>query len=172
MRNLITAALISLTPKELREQVPNLPTLVGPLAEEPSPQPPPAHIPPVEVMPSLWDWAQAQAVRRQIGDRYTADVVVEGLGLLRVRYLQGAAKYGVGLQTHNGRRPFHDALQESADLLVYLHQAAMEFSDIRCHDVALDAALDAALDLYFRLVLLCRADPYRDQLNTHREQLR
>lgn len=42
------------------------------------------------------------------------------------RSLQGRAKYGVTLRTHNGRDALVDAYQEACDLCVYLHQAYLE----------------------------------------------
>lgn len=42
------------------------------------------------------------------------------------RSLQGRAKYGVTLRTHNGRDALVDAYQEACDLCVYLHQAVLE----------------------------------------------
>jgi len=46
--------------------------------------------------------------------------------LLRERAEFGQRKYGVRLETFNGRDAHLDALQELLDLFVYLHQAQME----------------------------------------------
>ena len=62
-----------------------------------------------------------------------ADVRSEfGASSLRDRFLfeaeqrdqTGRAKYGMPLQTHNGRNPLVDAFQEAMDLTVYLRDAA------------------------------------------------
>ncbi len=42
------------------------------------------------------------------------------------RSLQGAAKYGTTLRTHNGRNAAVDAYQELLDASVYLHQLWLE----------------------------------------------
>jgi hypothetical protein len=47
------------------------------------------------------------------------------IGLIE-REAMGKAKYGTVLQTHNGRNPLVDALQEATDLVMYLQQAALE----------------------------------------------
>jgi hypothetical protein len=49
--------------------------------------------------------------------------------LLVARREQGRARYGTELETHNGRDPRVDALQEAVDLIVYLGQAVMEQED-------------------------------------------
>lgn len=53
------------------------------------------------------------------------------LNVLNSRRLQGVATYGTELQTHNGRDALWDAIEESADLLVYLVQEWMEREDAK-----------------------------------------
>ena len=162
-RTKTAAVLLTLSAEQARDIAPDV-VAASPLAPEPDPTDPPAHLPNREVLPSLWDWAAAQAERRQLAARYTPQHVVQAMGHLRVRYAQGIAKYGTPLRCHNGRRPLNDALQEAVDLLAYLHQADQEIRDAHCREIALDALLDQALDMVVRLALLCDADPFGHQL--------
>ena len=45
---------------------------------------------------------------------------------LQERAETGKARYGVYLETHNGRDPLWDAYQEALDLVMYLRQAILE----------------------------------------------
>lgn len=79
------------------------------------------------------------------------------------RSLQGRAKYGVTLRTHNGRDALVDAYQELLDAAVYLHQAFLEmqattadgytpYSRLDCIRMLRDDAIRAADTLRRRLL--------------------
>ena len=54
---------------------------------------------------------------------HSVDIAIE---FLRERKEFGIAKYGTALQPHNGRDSLSDAIDEAADLLVYLINARAE----------------------------------------------
>jgi hypothetical protein len=95
-------------------------------AEALAPQPPPTHS---EESRSVTDWLTN-------GPSLDPELVE----LLIARREQGRARYGTELETHNGRDPRVDALQEALDLVAYLGQAAMEREGIgKIDPVLLDA---------------------------------
>lgn len=51
------------------------------------------------------------------------------LEMLKTRERRGIETYGMTLQTHNGRDPFQDALEELIDGWQYLVQASLECMD-------------------------------------------
>ena len=55
-----------------------------------------------------------------------ADILPLVLQDLKARARQGRAKYGVVLQSHNGRDALVDAYQEALDLCMYLRQVIAE----------------------------------------------
>lgn len=57
------------------------------------------------------------------GEKRVLDFVVSDI---QERAESGKKKYGVYLQTHNGRDPLWDAYQEAIDLVMYLRQAILE----------------------------------------------
>lgn len=54
------------------------------------------------------------------------DVLPELINDLKARAAVGLVEYGFPLQTHNGRDPLNDALQEALDLAMYLKQEIMQ----------------------------------------------
>jgi hypothetical protein len=50
--------------------------------------------------------------------------------ILAQRVEQGRETYGTELQTHNGRDPHLDAMEELVDAVLYLEQARLEHDDI------------------------------------------
>jgi hypothetical protein len=76
----------------------------------------------------------------------------ELLVLMRARDDLGAARYGVRLQSHNGRDAMRDAMEEALDLRVYLENLRME------HPESLEAGMmaDEVTYLCLRLVALRR----------------
>lgn len=55
--------------------------------------------------------------------------------LLKRREARGVETYGTTLQTHNGRNPYQDAMEEAIDLWQYLVQAKLEHDDL-CNAIA------------------------------------
>ena len=74
---------------------------------------------------------------------------------MRQRDADGRAKYGVPLQSFNGRDPLVDAYQEALDLTVYLRQAIEEVRELRAERDALQARIDG---------LVCERDLARADL--------
>lgn len=58
------------------------------------------------------------------------DVYTKVLEFLAVRRKKGIETYGRPLQTHNGRNPLRDMLEETADQLNYNMQIVLELQDI------------------------------------------
>jgi hypothetical protein len=58
------------------------------------------------------------------------DLWEEVILLCRERQRIGLECYGTPLQTHNGRNPLRDALDEALDLSVYLHQHRREMQEL------------------------------------------
>ena len=77
-----------------------------------------------DVTPALLEWLTCDCPRGFAQGRQDA------YDLVQQRDAFGRAKYGTGLQTHNGRDPIEDARQEFGDLLQYVHQAKMEGRDL------------------------------------------
>lgn len=67
--------------------------------------------------------------------------------MLDGRYLKGVETYGTPLQTHNGRDPYQDAMEEAVDLWQYLIQARMEYADALHCIAGLEAEVDELLFL-------------------------
>lgn len=65
---------------------------------------------------------------------------------LELRVEQGRDKYGVMLETFNGRDALQDAWEETADQVFYLYQAWLETTS-----VAVGQMLETAADLLFEL---------------------
>ena len=77
------------------------------------------------------DQVAGRAARPEPAPRAGRSVVLDDLvAVLRSRSDFGLRKYGTRLETWNGRDAHLDALQELADLFVYLHQAEMERADL------------------------------------------
>ena len=60
--------------------------------------------------------------------------------ILAQRVEQGRETYGTELQTHNGRDPHLDAMEELVDAVLYLEQARLEHADLvaelaRCREM-------------------------------------
>jgi len=72
--------------------------------------------------------------------------------LMQERDRLGAARYGVRLQSHNGRDSMQDALEEALDLRVYLENVAQEHPD----STEARMVADEVTDLCLRLVALRR----------------
>lgn len=98
-----------------------------PMETRPSiPEPPP--VPGrAEVAPALCAWLCAAYAGAGLEDSGSFQ---DALSLVEARAAYGRAKYGTALQTHNGRNPLEDALQELGDLLMYVQQAKMESRDL------------------------------------------
>lgn len=58
-------------------------------------------------------------------DEYTSPEILE---LLAARNQKGLDTYGESLHSFNGRNAAQDALEEAADLLMYVYQMVREFS--------------------------------------------
>lgn len=84
---------------------------------EPDPQPGGEHC-----WPSLIAAIASEGILEDFTTEAITRVVVAGCE----RHQDGIKKYSTSLQTNNGRNPLVDALQESLDLSVYLHQAVLE----------------------------------------------
>lgn len=87
---------------------------------------------------------------------------------MRERHELGRAKYGVALQTFNGRDPIIDAYQEALDLVVYTQQARLELaaatlkpsaSENWNRRLSLDTAFHHALEVAVRLGELIKRTP-------------
>lgn len=87
---------------------------------------------------------------------------------MRERHELGRAKYGVALQTFNGRDPIIDAYQEALDLVVYTQQARLELAAATLNPsveenwnrrLALDTVFHHALDAVRRLGELIKRSP-------------
>jgi len=72
--------------------------------------------------------------------------------MMRARDDLGAKRYGVRLQSHNGRDSMRDSLEEALDLRVYLENVSQE------HPESTEARMlaDEVTDLCLRLVALRR----------------
>jgi hypothetical protein len=79
---------------------------------------PPPHAGKIAVWPLVIQDVEEIYAPSLLRDRFIAEV--------RSRNVDGIAKYGTPLQTHNGRNPLVDAFQEAMDLTVYLRQAVEE----------------------------------------------
>lgn len=76
--------------------------------------------------------------------------------LLPLRAQAGQQTYGTPLQTHNGRDPLWDALEELVDALQYTVQARMELADLMTalEPVKAEVARVTKLDADFPSTLL------------------
>lgn len=78
----------------------------------------------------LYDGRRAAATPEPMSKPGMSDVLPEVLKDFKARDAVGRLKYKTTLQTHNGRDPLNDALQEAMDLVMYLKQEAMNRSDV------------------------------------------
>lgn len=75
---------------------------------------------------ALWRPASAAPADTPPAQRSGRPVLPAALAYLASRVEHGTAQYGGPLTTHNGRHALLDALEEAADLYLYLLQACLE----------------------------------------------
>lgn len=118
----------------------------------------------VEVAPIAWQMVDDIITRASTDPLHPAYLVASSVAvdgakrLLRARYLQGLAKYGTPLRTHNGRNAIADALQEACDGILYMAQAHAESLTVRHYDTALMRALDHTVAALINLAAVADGD--------------
>lgn len=98
------------------------------------PEPPPQSNAHPAVWPCAIRWAQGNGASPTV------------IALMTERHEQGAAKYGVPLQPHNGREVLTDLTQELLDAIAYAMQAVLETPPETARRTTLKTLLPQLLD--------------------------